>query len=252
MVLDCLLRLTRAGSGDIAYSIAQFLDMMARTIVVDGRFVYELQIGRDRKSGERVSLIFRPVSAPGDRLFVCGRHVVQLLSSAVAARQGGSRMRRLDPSDTFVFQAPLLWEHALQRSRSALRFFDAMEHRLMDELSESMAADRPLARSYDHSSNLRMLARETAPLGWSGGSLFHGYQTGYLGLERLIRWNSFCIALRNQMIHDLQRAVHRVADILDCECSLKAEETSEYTLEDIREKLRAGRTSTVELVGLLF
>jgi len=251
-VLESFLTLTRAGSEDIAYSIAQFLDMMARTIIVEDRFAYELRVGRDRKTGEIVKLNFCPVSAPGDRLFVYGRHIVQLLPPSVAQNHACSRMRRLQPSATFIFQAPLTWKHALRRSRSALRFFDAMEYRLMDELAESMTRDRPMARGYDHSSNLTMLARETAPLGWSGGGIFRGYQTDYLALERQIRWSSFCMDLRDQMIRDLQLAVRRVADILNCECCLRVEETSEYTLADIRKRLREGRTSTVELVSLLF
>jgi len=251
-VLDCLLTLTHAGSEDIAYSIAQFLDMMARTIIVEDRFAYELRVGQDRKTGEIVKLNFCPVSAPGDRQFVCGRHVVQVLPPSVAQSHACSRIRRLHPSDTFIFQAPLAWKYALRRARSALRFFDATEYRLMDELAELMTRDRPMARGYDHSSNLKMLARETAPIGWSGGGIFRGYQTDYLALERQIRWSKFCIDLRNQMISDLQRAVRRIADVLNCECCLKVEETSEYSLEDIRRKLREGKTSTVELVGLLF
>ena len=40
--------------------------------------------------------------------------------------------------------------------------------------------------------------------------------------------------------------------MLKCNCRLTVEERKEYSLEDVRKKLREGKTSTVELVKLLF
>ena len=122
----------------------------------------------------------------------------------------------------------------------------------MNQLAESMTTGRRRVRGYDHSSNLKMLARATAPLGWSGRGLFHGYETDYQGVERQIRWNAFCIDLRNHIVRGLEAAVRRIADILSSGCRLIVEEKSEYTLEDVWKKLQEGKTSTVELVKLLF
>lgn len=251
-VINSFRTLVGGRSDDIDYNIAQFLDMIARTIVVENRFVYELQVGRDKNTHEIVKMNFSPVSAPDDKVLVCGRHVVQILSSSVAERYGCSRVRRLNHSVTFVFEGPKRWRRVLIGARSAVRLFDTMEYRSMDQLAKSMATGYHAHVSYDHSSNLRMVSRETARLGWSGRWLFHGYETDYAGVERLIRWNRFCIDLRNYMIRELERAVHSIADMLNSKCRLIAQENSEYTLDDVRKKLQEGKTSTVELMKLLF
>ncbi len=251
-VINFFRTLVGGQSNDIEYSIAEFLNMMARIIVVDDRFVYELQVGRDKNTQKIVEMDFSPVSAPNNKVLVCGRHVVQILSSSIAERHGCSRLRRLNPSDTFIFRAPRLWKCILRRARSALCFFDAMEHRLMERLSESMKSGLSSFSRYDHSSNIRMIAEGTTSLGWFGRGLFQGYETDYQGIERQIRWNRFCIDLRNCMIRELERAVCRIADILNSDCRLIVQENSEYTLDDVRKKLQEGKTSTVELVKLLF
>lgn len=70
------------------------------------------------------------------------------------------------------------------KARSALHFFDALKYRLMDQLAESMKSDKEGVYAYDDFSNLKLLARATASLGWSGRSIFQGYQNDYLGVER--------------------------------------------------------------------
>jgi len=251
-VMDFFRPLVGGQSRDINYNIAQFLNMIARTIVVEDRFVYELQIGQDKDSQKIVEMNFSPVSAPGSKILVFGNHVIQLLPSSIAKEHGCSRIRTLNPDNTFIFQAPSRWRQALGKARSALRFYDAMEHCLMNQVAESMTLDKRRLCTYDHSSNLKMLAKATAPFGWSGRGLFHGFQNDYLGVERQIRWSSFCIDLRNHMILSLKAAVYRIASILNSDCQLIEEETSECSLEDVRKKLNDGKTSTVELVRLLF
>jgi len=250
-VINFFRTLVGGQSRDIDYSIAQFFNMIARTIVVEDRFVYELQIGRDKNTKNIVEMDFSPVSAPEDKLLVYGRHVIQLLPSSVAESHSCSRIRRLDPDDTIIFGAPSRWKRVIRSARSELRFFDAMKFSWMNQITESTTTGRRL-HEYDHSSNLKMLARATAPLGWFGRGLFHGYQTDYQGLERQIRWNTFCIDLRNHMIRGLEVAVRRIADILNSGCRLIIDDKSEYTLEDVRRKLQEGKTSTVEIVKLLF
>lgn len=251
-VIDFFRTLVGGRSRDIDYSIAEFLNMIARTIVVEGRFMYELQVGRDKNTQEIVKMNFSPVSAPRSKVLVFGSHAIQLLRSSIAKEHNCSRIRALNPDHTFIFQAPSSWRHALRKARSALHFFDAMKYRYMDQLAESMKSDKQRPCIYDHSLNLKMLAKATAPLGWSGRGLFHGYQNDYLGVERQIRWNKFCIDLRNNMIHSLKAAVNRIASINKSACRLIMEEKSEYTLEDVRTKLQEGKTSTVELIRLLF
>ncbi len=251
-VMDFFRTLVGGQSRDINYNIAQFLDMIARTIVVEDRFVYELQLGQNKDSQKIVEMNFAPVSAPGSKVLVFGSHVVQLLTSSIAKKHDCSRIRTLNPDYTFVFQAPSNWRHDLRKARSALRFFDAMKYRLMNQVAESMTLDKRRLCTYDHSSNLKMLAKATAPFGWLGRGLFHGYQNDYLGVERQIRWNRFCIDLRNHMILSLKAAVNRIASILESDCRLIVEEKSEYSIEDVRKKLQEGKTSTVELVRLLF
>jgi len=251
-VMNCFGTLVGGEYRDLDYNIAQFLNMIGRTIIVEGYFVYEFQVGRDKSTGKLVEMDFSPVSAPDDKAFVCGRHVVQLLSRVVAREYDCSRIRRLNPSDTFIFQAPKRWRRNLHRARSALRLFDAMEHRAMEEMGKAMRSRSHSYSGYDHAANVTMVARETAPLGWTGRGMFHGYGTDCQLFERQIRWNEFCIDLRDSMIRELERAVEKIAEILKCNCRLTVEERKEYTLEDVRKKLREGKTSTVKLVKLLF
>ena len=251
-VIDFFRTLVGGQSRDLDYHIAEFLNMIARTIVVEGRFVYELQIGRNKDSQKIVEMNFSPVSAPGSKILVFGSRVIQLLPSSIAKEHNCSRIRTLNPDHTFIFQAPSNWRHALGKARSALHFFDAMKYRLMDQLAESMKSDKEGVCTYDDLSNLKLLAKATASLGWSGRGIFQGYQSDYLGIERLIRWNRFCIDLRNHMILSLKIAVDRIASILNSACRLIVEEGSEYTLDNVRKKLQEGKTSTVELIGLLF
>ncbi len=239
-------------SRDINYNIAEFLNMTARTIVVKGRFVYELQIGRDKDSQKIVEMNFSPVSAPGSRVFILGSHVIQWLPSSIAKKYDCSRIRTLNPDNTFIFQAPSRWRQALGKTRSVLHFYDAMEHCWVGQVTESITSDKQSLCTFDRPSNLKMLAKATAPLGWSGRGLFHGYQNDYLGIERRIRWNSFCIDLRDHMILSLRNAVNRIATILNSDCRLIVEEKSEHSLEDVLKKLQEGKTSTVELVRLSF
>lgn len=239
-------------SRDMNYNIAQFLNMIARTIIVEGRFIYELQIGLDKDSQKIVEMNFSPVSAPGSRVFILGSRVVQWLPSIIAKEHSCSQIRILNPNNTFIFQAPSRWRQALGKARSTLFFYDAMKYSLMDQLTESMGSGKETVCLYDDFSNLKLLAKATAPLGWLGRGLFHGYQNDYLGIERHIRWNRFCIDLRNHMIVSLKAAVSRIASILDSDCQLVVEEKSEYSLEDVLKKLQEGKTSTVELVRLLY
>lgn len=250
IVTDYFRTLVGGQSRDFDYQIAGFLNMTARTIVVEDRFVYELQIGRDKNTKKIVEMNFSPVSAPGSKIFVFGSRVIQLLPSSVAKEHNCSRIRPLNPDRTFIFQAPSNWKHALRTARSALHFFDAMKYRSTDQLAESMKNGG--VYTYDELSNLKLLARATASLGWSGKSIFQGYQNDYLGVERLIRWNRFCVDLRNQMILTLKVAVDHIASILNSDCRLIVEENSEYTLDNIQKKLQEGKTPTVELVRLLF
>jgi hypothetical protein len=252
VVIESFHTLVGGQSNDMNYNIAQFLDMIARTIVVDGRFVYELQIGRDNKTQKIVEINFSPVSAPGSKILVFGRRVIQLLPSSIAKEHTCSPIRTLNPDHTFIFQAPSNWRHALGKARSALHFFDAIQYRLMDQLAQSMKSHKQRLYTYDDLSNPKLLATGTASLGWSGRSIFQGYQNDYLMLERLIRWNRFCIDLRNHMILTLKLAVDRIASILNSDCRLIVEEQSDCTLEDVRKKLQEGKTSTAELVRLLF
>jgi hypothetical protein len=250
-VINFFQTLVGGQSRDIDGNIAQFLNMIARTIIVDDHFVYELQIGRDKNTKNIIEMNFSPVSAPHDKLLVYGRHVVQLLPSSVAESHSCSRIRRLDPNETIIFAAPRRWKSVVRNARSALRFFDAMKFSWMNQMTESKTTGRRMYE-YDYSSNLKMLARATAPLGWTGRGLFQDYTTFYQDLERKIRWNTFCIDLRNHMIRGLEVAVQRIADIMNSKCRLIIEEKSEYTLDDVRKKLQEGKTSTVEIVKLLF
>jgi len=251
-VIDFFRTLVGGLSDDIDYNIAEFLNMTARTIVVEGRFVYELQVGRDKDTKQVVERNFSSVFAPGSKVFVFGKQVIQLLPSSIAEKYSCSRIRILKPADTFIFKAPSHWRHALGKARSALCFYDAMKYRLMDQLTKSMKSDKGRVCTYDESSNLKMLAKETASLGWSGRSLFQGHQNDYLSVERLIRWNTFCIDLRNYIICSLEAAVRRIGSILKSDCRLIVEEKSEYSLEDVRKKLKEGATSTVELIRYLY
>jgi len=105
-VMNFFRTLVGGQSRDINYNIAQFLNMIARTIVVEGRFIYELQIGQDKDSQKIVEMNFSPVSAPGSRMFVFGSHVIQLLPSSIAKEYSCSRIRTLNPDNTFIFQVP--------------------------------------------------------------------------------------------------------------------------------------------------
>jgi len=252
IVIESFRTLVGGQSNDINYNIAQFLDMIARTIVVDGRFVYELQIGRNKNTKQIVEMNFSPVSAPGSKIIVFGSRVIQLLPSSIAKEHNCSRIRILNPDDNFIFQAPSNWRHTLGKARSALHFFDSMKYRLMDQLAASMKSDKKEIYSYDDFSHLKLLARATASLGWSGRGIFQGYQNDFSAVERLIRWNRFCIDLRNHMILILKAAVNRISSIHNSACRLIMEEKSEYTLDDVQKKLLEGKTSTVELISLLF
>jgi len=251
-VIDSFRTLVGGQFDDIDYSIAEFLNMTARTIVVEGRFVYELQIGRDKDTQKIVEMNFSPVFAPSSKVFIFGKQVIQLFPSSIAEEYSCSRIRILKPADTFIFKAPSYWRHALGKARSGLHFYDAMNHCLIDQLTKSTKSDKGRVCNYDASSNLKMLAKETAPLGWSGRNLFQGHQNDYLSLERLIRWNTFCIDLRNYIICSLEAAIRRIGSILKSDCRLIVEEESEYSLEDVRKKLQEGKTSTVELVRSLY
>jgi len=57
-VIDFFRTLVGGLSDDIDYNIAEFLNMTARTIVVEGQFVYELQVGRDKDTKQVVERNF--------------------------------------------------------------------------------------------------------------------------------------------------------------------------------------------------
>lgn len=239
-------------SNNLEYNISQFLHMIARTIIVEDHFVYELQIGRDNKTNKIVKMDFSPVIAPKSKALIFGKYVIQLLPRPIAKQYNCSRICILDPVNTFIFQAPLSWRHTLRKARSAICFFDAMKLRLMDRTLEFMNSDKRREFNFDDSSNLKLLAQATASLGWTGRGIFQGYQNDYISIERLIRWNRFCLDLRNHLILCLKAAVDRVASLLNSDCRLIVEESSEYSLDNVQNKLHEGKTSTVELVNLLY
>jgi hypothetical protein len=250
-VIDHFRTLVRGQSNDIGDNIDDFLNMMARTIIVDGYYVYELKVGHHPNTNEIVDMYFSHVYVPNNKIYIGGRRVVQLLPTTVAQKLDCFRCRLLDPSDTFIFCAPQKWKAILNRARNTIRYYDAMEYLAMEQFSDSMKSNSPGPNKYNSSSNLKMLARGISKLGWSRG-LFQGHETDYYLLEQLIRWNEFCVDLRNSMINELERAICRIAEIQKSNCRLIVHEASDYSLGDLRKMLQEGKTSTAELVKLVF
>lgn len=238
---------------DFCGGVSRFVQMMARTIVERGAFAYELQFGCSPMSNEVEAIRFVPVFTPDGRVVRVGQRCMQVVRPRVAAELGCSCVVRLVSDCTFAFEAFPKWRRELRIARSASRLYERSEHDTMRRITEAMSGKTYAGNHEDDSlKNITMLAKATAPIGWTARGLFRDYNTEYQFMERAIRWQQFCLDLRRSILEELQRAVARIAREVNSACRLKIVEHEPEPLTEIYRKLRSGSTSFVALGKSLF
>jgi hypothetical protein len=237
-------------SQGVEAAIPGFLKMMATTIVAEGKFVYELSIGRNVDSKQIEGFDFRPVCVPGGRVFRLGSRVIQVLPSNVAKECGGGRFRMLEPADTFVFTAPRKWHKRLRLVRRACSIHDHLEQLSRSQFLASLDNGSPgVDFMGERNSQVKMLARAIAPIGWHGRGTFGEFTTEYQQLEWAIRWDEFCTDLRDELLREVQRAVSRIAQIIGSQSRLVFRESgNRKRSEELRQLLRSGQASCSEVL----
>lgn len=234
--------------------LASFANMIARTIVTDGAFAYELQFARSSPASAIERVHFSPIFTPGGRLSQSRKHVVQVIRAEIATEIGSGRRVRLDAADVFIFGPPRRWKRALRSVRRATSLFQHLQYKRMQEVTQSLSTG---AAAGDFKtfvrSNCAMLARETSSLGWDGRGLFREWMTDYQAFNRAFRWEKFCADLRDEILRVLGKAIQRIGEELRAHCELVVlRNEQEEPLDQLRDRFRKGELSIPEILKILF
>lgn len=233
---------------------ASFANMIARTIITDGGFAYELEFGRASALSGIQRIRFSPIFTPGGCVSQWGKDIVQVIRPDIATEIGCGRRVRLDAADVFIFGSPRRWKRALRSARRATTLFQYLEDKRMQEVTESLGTG---AATGDFKtflrSNCAMLARETSLLGWQGRGLFSGLMGDYQLIDRTFRWEEFCADLRDEILRVLGNAIQRIAEELGAPCELVVlRNEQEEPVNQLRDRFRKGEIPIPEILKVLF
>ena len=198
------------GSGDLSESVGWFVNAVARTLVYDGRLAYEIRGGWDRSVSParliETALRYIPTGSLG-RL---ASTIFQIIPPRVEGIASGGRIVRLDRSRVVEFRPPRQWRRHLAKLRTSLPIVTRLQHEWMLGLNEDRSGEDPreVRRAYDV-----QIARVTAPFGWTGRRLFRDYISEFHFALRELRWQRFCIELRDAILTTLCDAFQRIGKL---------------------------------------
>jgi hypothetical protein len=243
----------RGYRNDLKSSLAEFAQMIAREIIINGTFTYELQLGRDPQSKKVCEATLSPVFVPNGRVFVAGKMALQMVPRSLAPRIGSRRVVRLDGRDVLVFRVPREWRPCLRRVRYASKTYDKLEQRFRDDVLKALEEQKDrLAMAENREAHLTMLARSIALTGWYGRGVFSEHITDYQLVEWQIRWKLFCRDVGESILKQIARATARIAKEIGSESRLTWELTPDSEeIGNLRDRLQRGDTSFTDALKLL-
>ena len=224
---------------DFIDRLRAFVTMISRELVLRGEVMYELQFGiqpesQDTRPG-RVALTY----VPSGSLIHIGQRCFQVVQDPVLKSGLVPKVVALATDRIIHFSPPPRWRKSLEKMRVALILIERSE-RVWRERLMSGAEEEPVAsarRDYDLA-----IARVTSELGWNPRR-FREHTADYYFVVRELRWQRFCIDVRDHLIAVLAVAFAKAGRLFGEYPKLYARNLPTLTdVEQAEHKLAAGGT----------
>jgi len=197
------------GRDDLCGAVAHFSTMVAQEFIIDGLMPFELQAGWNQSAEISGAEAIRLVFVYPESMTKLGRWLHQTVPPHKSHESTESRVIRLDPGRIVTFEPPHHYQRPLARMRSGFPLIGQSEHEWMMNAGTQQPYEdfEAVARSY------RVCrARLSAPIGWNGRGLFRDHVTDFHWVLRQLRWQRFCINIRDAILTTLAEVFAKVGE----------------------------------------
>lgn len=238
----------RGDDDDLRYSLAEFARMTIAEAVRTGEAVYEVRSGWESDRGiRRLSAVTFGYVQPNS-LVSAWERTYQAVPSYADQQELQGKTLRVEEGTLFRVKAASPYELDLQRARRVLRAVDIEQHTWMEGLREerSSGSVREMEREW-----AALRARAVSVIGWNGRlDHFAEFMSEYHAAVRELRWQRFCITLREGLLERLDQAVRHIAQWYGAEAVLRW--SGMHTLSDVAaagDKLKAPGANVKECLA---
>lgn len=193
---------------DLTTATATLLEMVAQELIHQGECCFEMRMGwNDAVSppgAEAAALVW----IPRESVYTLGRLALQVVPAGATQDTPRTRIKRLERRNLVIFAPPKEWRSQLSRIRALLPALGAREHEWMMSVAQQKSEEdfKEATRAYaEHR------ARLTAAIGWAGRGSFQSYISDYHWATRQLKWQRFCISVRDHLLDTLAVAFARIA-----------------------------------------
>lgn len=223
---------------DLCGALVDFAQLVAQTLVLEGRMTFEIKVGWDHKAKPRRAEAATITYLPPRSFLKLGSRSFQIVPPGVDFERPEGRIMALDTERIIQFLPPRQWRRPLARIRRILPVIGRSERAWMNRVARQLTREDfdTVKRSYRVK-----IARLTGPIGWNGRGLFHDEIADFHFMTRELRWHRFCIELRDGILRTLREVFHRIGQLRHEKPNLVWEHLP--TVELVTEGLRQMRGS---------
>ena len=135
---------------------------------------------------------------------------MQIVPPNVGVEQAAGRVVRLDRKRVVEFRPPKRWRGKLAKIRTNLPIVERVHREWMLDGSADRALEDSakvwLARDLQ-------IGRLTASVGWGGRGLLHEHMSEFHVILRELRWQRFCIEMRDAILATLSLTFQRIGEL---------------------------------------
>jgi hypothetical protein len=205
LVVRGLSRDEGAWGGDLARETCEFFSRCALELMTFGETVYEIVFLSDETDGKNIAFEFIGV-APGTYTWKAGA-LVQTLPNDYAVDEGLPRETVVNAEMLLRFELPEVFKKDYPRLVAGL--VSLGEKLFPDFAMPAEQERRPIPfDSTDYIRTLNMaIAQVVGTIGWDAGGMWREHTLEYFDLVRHLRFESFKVRLRDQMLSTVNRGI---------------------------------------------
>jgi hypothetical protein len=200
------------GREDLSGAAANFATMVAQEFIINGLMPFEVQAGWNKSAETPGPEEIRLAFVYPESMTKLGRWLHQIVPRHESDESTESRVIRLDPERMVTFEPPRHYRQALAQMRSGFPLIGQLEHEwMMKAGTQQMHEDfKVVTRSYNG-----CRGRLSATIGWNGRGLFQDHIAEFHWVLRQLRWQRFCVEIRDAILTTLAEVFARIGEWRD-------------------------------------
>lgn len=195
---------------DLSGAVAECARMIAQTVVLRGRMVFEIEIGWRGTGEQRHLRAARLTYVPAHSIMRTLGGTYQVVPPHATRSAPEGQVVRLNSRRLVEFTVPRKWRRTLASVRSGLPRVGRTQRNWATDLPREHEDAKEIIRKHKEA-----IARLTAPIGWNGRGLMREHVSDSHWALRELRWKRFCIELRDAIFSTLEDAFRRIGKLRD-------------------------------------